>query len=98
MSRDWDQTAEITDQRAEITLYTTEPCGRCHRAKELLEAYGLVYREVSLIKDPTGRRRLSELTGHFTFPQVVIDGRPLGGFKELVEADRRGELEALARP
>jgi hypothetical protein len=26
----------------------------------------------------------------------VIDGQPLGGFKELVEADSRGELEELS--
>jgi glutaredoxin 3 len=85
------------DHQPDITVYTTEPCGRCHRAKELLEMHGLAYREVSLVKDPVGRRRLTELTGHMTFPQIVIDGRPLGGFKELVEADGRGELEALAK-
>jgi hypothetical protein len=33
-----------------------------------------------------------------TFPQIVIDGRPLGGFKELVEADSRGELSDYGRP
>jgi glutaredoxin 3 len=80
----------------EITVYTTDPCGRCGRAKELLQAHGLTYREVNLAKDPVGRRRLVELTGHMTFPQIVIDGKPLGGFKELVEADDRGELEQLA--
>jgi glutaredoxin 3 len=83
-------------EKPEITLYTTEPCGRCVRAKELLQARGLVYREVNLVKDPEGRRMLVTLTGHLTFPQIVIDGRPLGGFKELVEADGRGELEELA--
>jgi glutaredoxin 3 len=96
---DWIETNRMDrdgDQGPEITLYTTEPCGRCHRAKELLAAHGLVYREVNLVKDPIGRRRLSELTGHMTFPQIVIDGRPLGGFKELLEADGRGELEELA--
>jgi glutaredoxin 3 len=89
MSRDGDTTPQII-------VYTTEPCGRCHRAKELLSAHGLVYREVNLVKDPVGRRELSELTGQMTFPQIVIDGRPLGGFTELVEADSRGELEELA--
>jgi glutaredoxin len=32
-----------------------------------------------------------------TFPQIVIDGRPLGGFTELEEADASGELSALAK-
>jgi glutaredoxin 3 len=79
----------------DITLYTTEPCGRCHRSKALLEDHGLMYREVNLAKDPVGRRELVELTGRMTFPQIVIDGRPLGGEEELVEAARSGELEKL---
>lgn len=81
---------------SEILVYTTDPCGRCLRAKELLASHGLAYVEVDLAKDPVGRRDLVKLTGHMTFPQIVIDGRPLGGFKELVEADGRGELEELA--
>ena len=87
---------DATTRRPAITLYTTEPCSRCHRAKELLTSHGLQYTEVNLVKDPVGRRELVEFTGQMTFPQIVIDGRPLGGFKELVEADSRGDLEELS--
>jgi glutaredoxin 3 len=83
-------------RKPQITLYTTEPCARCHKAKALLEAHRLEYAEVNLVKDPRGRRELVELTGHMTFPQIVIDGRPLGGFQELVDANSRGELAELA--
>jgi glutaredoxin 3 len=83
--------------KPEITLYTTEPCRRCGRAKALLEQHGLEYVEVNLAKDPVGRRELAVRTGHFTFPQVVIDGEPLGGFQELEAAHSSGELAALAR-
>ena len=31
-----------------------------------------------------------------TFPQIVIDDEPLGGFQELLEADETGRLERLA--
>jgi glutaredoxin len=31
----------------------------------------------------------------FTFPQIVIGERPVGGFKELLEADREGTLSEL---
>jgi glutaredoxin 3 len=82
--------------KPEITLYTTEPCRRCLRAKAILDAHGLSYLEVNLAKDPIGRRELSLRTGHMTFPQVVIDGTPLGGFEELEQAENRGELRALA--
>jgi glutaredoxin 3 len=82
--------------KPEITLYTTEPCRRCGRAKALLQLHELEYVEVNLAKDPVGRRELAVRTGHLTFPQVVIDGKPLGGFQELEEAHSSGELAALA--
>jgi glutaredoxin 3 len=79
----------------EITLYTTDPCARCIRAKELLQKHALPYEEVNLAKDPVGRRELAAFTGRMTFPQIVIDGEPLGGFQELLEADEAGRLERL---
>ena len=81
--------------KPEITVYTTEPCKRCHKAKTLLEFHGLEYREVNLAKDPVGRLELSRRTGYMTFPQIVIDGVPLGGFRELEEADSSGALANL---
>jgi glutaredoxin 3 len=78
-----------------ITLYTTEPCGFCRQAKALLQARGVDYREVNLAKDPVGRAELVALTGQMTFPQVVIGRRAIGGFRELLEADRDGRLETL---
>jgi glutaredoxin 3 len=85
-----------TNGKPAITVYTTDPCARCIRAKDLLRSRGLEFVEVNLAKDPTGRRRLAEFTGFVTFPQIVIDGRPLGGFQELQQADEEGRLESLA--
>ena len=79
-----------------VTVYTTEPCGFCRTAKALLAARRIPYEEINLSKDPEGRAQLAELTGMMTFPQVVIDGRPIGGYQELVRADRAGELSELA--
>ena len=79
-----------------ITVYTTEPCGFCRTAKALLAKRGVAYEEINLAKDPEGRAELVQLTGMMTFPQVVIDGEPLGGYQELVAADRDGRLAELA--
>jgi glutaredoxin 3 len=78
-----------------VVLYTTDPCGFCRQAKALLEARGLAYQEVNLAKDPDGRADLVALTGQMTFPQIVIGERAIGGFRELLEADRAGTLEDL---
>ena len=67
-----------------VVLYTTEPCGFCRQAKALLQARGIVYEEVNLAKDEIGRANLVKVTGQMTFPHVIIDDRPLAGFRELL--------------
>ena len=79
----------------QVTLYTTEPCGFCRQAKALLEARGIPFDEVNLAKDPAGRADLVAITGQMTFPQVLIGQRSIGGFRELLEADRDGMLGDL---
>jgi glutaredoxin 3 len=78
-----------------VIVYTTEPCGFCRQAKDLLAARGVRFAEVNLAKDPVGRADLVALTGQMTFPQIVVGRRAIGGFRELLEADRAGALEEL---
>jgi glutaredoxin 3 len=78
----------------EITMYTTSWCGYCVRAKILLESLGLPYEEISMDNDPHFRQRLFDLTGGWTVPQIVIDGRPIGGYVELWKLEREGKLAA----
>jgi glutaredoxin 3 len=79
-----------------ITVYSTDPCSFCSRAKELLTKRGLSFEEVNLSKDPAGRERLARETGMLSFPQIVVGERLLGGFRELIQADLNGDLEELA--
>jgi glutaredoxin 3 len=76
-------------------MYTTDPCGFCRQAKALLTARGVTYQEINLAKDPSGRAALVERTGQMTFPQILVGDRSIGGFRELLEADRDGTLERL---
>ncbi|MEA2352057.1 MAG: glutaredoxin 3 [Thermoleophilaceae bacterium] len=78
-----------------VILYTTEPCGFCRQAKALLQSRGVPYEEVNLAKDPQGRVDLVAQTGQMTFPQIVVGERAIGGFRELLEADRAGVLQSL---
>lgn len=80
---------------ARVKLYTTDPCGFCRSAKALLTSRDIAYDEVDMARDPEGRERLLALTGQMTFPQILVDDRPIGGFRELVEADRNGRLHEL---
>jgi glutaredoxin 3 len=50
---------------------------------------------MNLSRDADSRAELSSLTGMFTFPQIVVEGEPIGGFAELLAADRDGRLGDL---
>ena len=76
-------------------MYTTTWCGYCVRAKALLDRLGLPYEEIRLDDaDPAFRQKLQDLTGGWTVPQIVIDGRPIGGYTELWRLEREGRLAA----
>ncbi len=76
-------------------MYTTRWCGYCVRAKALLEGKGLEFEEISLDANPTFRQKLFDLTGGWTVPQILIDGKPIGGYTELWRLDKDGRLDEL---
>ncbi len=78
-----------------VTVYTTNMCPYCHRAKALLNKRGIPFEEINLARDPNARNTLHEITGMFTFPQIVIGEQPIGGFDQLLAADRAGRLPEL---
>jgi glutaredoxin 3 len=80
---------------SDVTVYTTEPCSYCARAKGLLKARGVEFSEVNLSRDPEGRVELAQRTGMMTFPQVIVDGELVGGFTEVQVAAESGRLDEL---
>jgi glutaredoxin 3 len=79
-----------------IRIFTSEACSFCVRAKSLLVAKGVEFEEVHLPKhDVASRVRLVELTGRYTFPQILIDETPIGGYDELRALDAAGRLDPL---
>jgi glutaredoxin 3 len=81
-----------------VTIYTTDACSFCSRVKHLLDAKGIEFAEVNLTKDPEGRTELVRRTGMMSFPQVVVDGKLVGGFAELHQAVESGHLDELLAP
>ena len=78
-----------------IQMYTTMWCGYCVRAKTLLDGKRLEYEEIHLDEEPGFREKLHDLTGGSTVPQILIDGKPIGGYTELWRLDREGRLDEL---
>jgi len=81
---------------AEVTIYTTQICPYCYRAKQLLQSKGVAYREIDVAMDAALKREMIEKAGgRRTVPQVFINGTHVGGCDDLYALDRQGGLDTL---
>ena len=81
---------------ARVKIYSTGRCPLCERAKNLLTKYKIPYEEARVDLDRSALREMSEVTNHArTVPQIVIDGKAIGGFTELTELHMEGGLDEL---
>ena len=78
-----------------IVLYSKPACPYCEMAKRLLAAKGQTWTELDVEADPARRAEMIERSGRRTVPQIWIGERHVGGFDDLSELERRGELDAL---
>lgn len=79
-----------------ILLYTTQFCGYCRAAKQLLRDKALDFEEIDVAFDAEKRAEMIErANGLRTVPQIFIHGRHVGGYEELAELEREGRLDAL---
>jgi glutaredoxin 3 len=80
---------------ADVVIYTRPFCGYCSRAVSLLRRKGVAFTEIESGFDPKRRAEMVARTGGRTFPQILIDGEPVGGCDELYELEAEGRLDPL---
>lgn len=81
-----------------VTMYTTQVCPYCIRAKQLLQQRGVHdLHEIRVDLQPEERLRMMERTGRRTVPQIFIGEVHVGGCDDLYALDQRGALEPLLR-
>ncbi len=81
-----------------IKVYTMESCPYCEAAKKLLGSKGLKFEEVLVGWDDDDTWiRLEKKTGFKTMPQIFIGEKFIGGFNELNQLEKRGELDKMLR-
>jgi len=80
-----------------VELYSTAVCPYCVAAKNLLKQRGFDYEEFRVDRDPVRHdEMLSRTGGRRSVPQIFVNGNHVGGFEELVAADRSGKLAEFA--
>lgn len=79
-----------------VTMYTSASCPYCIQAERLLTRKGVMdIAKVRVDLEPARRMEMMQKTGRRTVPQIYIGERHVGGFDDLVELDRAGELDPL---
>ena len=80
---------------ARVEIYTREFCGYCTRAKSLLASKGVEVVEYRADDSPDYRREMILRSNGTTYPQIFINGRPVGGSDDIHDLDYQGRLDAL---
>jgi len=80
----------------EITIYTTQTCPYCRRAKELLNKKNLPFIEIPVDGDGEARMKMTErANGRTSVPQIFFDEMHIGGCDDLYELHYDGKLDIL---
>ena len=81
---------------SKVTIYSSDYCPYCHRAKALLQARGVTdYEEIVVDGRPDLRARMTQLAGRTSVPQIFIGDTHVGGCDDLVALDSQGGLMPL---
>jgi len=77
-----------------IRVYGNKSCAYCGAARMLLTRKSVRFEDV-LIDDAEKREQMVSLSGRTSVPQIFIDDKHIGGFEELNELEKSGELDRL---
>lgn len=81
---------------ARVKIYSTGTCPICDNTKNLLKKWRIAYDEARVDMDRGLLKEMLSVTNNArTVPQIVIDGKWIGGFTDLTELHMEGELDNL---
>ena len=76
-----------------ITVYSGPMCNFCDAAKRLLSRNNLKYNEIDITTKEGLRDEMTKrANGRRTIPQIFFDDYHVGGYQELRELEKTGEL------
>ena len=78
-----------------VTIYTTNICPYCVRAKALLTKKGVGYEELNIEGNRGYMRDMLQRSQRRTVPQIFIDDFHVGGYDDLAELNAFGKLDPL---
>ena len=67
-------------------------CGFSNTVVQILNHYGVTYKDVNVLEDPMIRIKLSEYSNWPTIPQLFVNGELIGGADITMELHQNGQL------
>lgn len=80
-----------------VVMYMTTWCPYCARARQLLEAKGVVVEEIDVEERPEARAQMIARSGRHTVPQIFVGETHVGGCDDLHALDAKGRLEPMLK-
>ena len=81
-----------------VTVYMGPMCAFCDAAKRLLNRNNIPFKEINIaIEDGKKDEMLEKSNGRKTIPQIFFDENHVGGYVELRELEKKGELLNLLK-
>ena len=77
------------------TIYTTQVCPYCDRAKQLLKSKGISYNEIRIDLNAELRAEMMQRSDRKTVPQIFIGDYHVGGCDDLYALEKTGKLDEL---
>ncbi len=78
-----------------VTVYTTDYCPYCVKAKALLIRKQVQFEEIKIVDDVMREAMIAKSGGRRTVPQIFIGDKHIGGCDDLYELDRQKKLDEL---
>ena len=79
-----------------VTVYTGPMCSFCDAAKRLLVRNNIPYNEINIaLEEGKMDEMLKKSNGRRTIPQIFFDKLHIGGYQELRDLEKKGELNKL---
>ena len=70
-------------------------CGFSNSVIQVLNHYGVEYKDVNILEDPMIRVKLSEHSNWPTIPQLFVKGELIGGADITIEMHNSGEFKTI---
>ena len=78
-----------------VTIYSSNYCPFCTRAKQLLSSKNVAFNEINVDGNNKLRQEMTKKSGRTSVPQIWVGKQHVGGCDDLFDLEHSKKLDAL---